>query len=183
MVERATRMEDAMLSARGAGQKRTREEPTQSQNQSGSYKKKFHPSQSEDSSLNSQQDFCQKCRKHHSRGLRCDGKPLTCFTCGKTGHKASVCRSGGKQQSHFGSQNPQGQYHSYQQNQGRQQTANSDDAANQKSTQSADIKGKGMMVNSERPLIPGRVYTLTQVDEETSPSVVQGTSEQDGVVG
>ncbi|GAB2273623.1 hypothetical protein Dimus_039039 [Dionaea muscipula] len=36
-------------------------------------------------------------------------------------------------------------------------------------------KDKGVAMTAERPLIPGRVYTLTQVEAATSPSVVQGT--------
>ncbi|GAB2273454.1 hypothetical protein Dimus_008247, partial [Dionaea muscipula] len=38
---------------------------------------------------------------------------------------------------------------------------------------SAGKKDKSVVVTAERPLIPGRVYTLTQVESDTSPSVGQ----------
>ncbi|GAB2266284.1 hypothetical protein Dimus_037880 [Dionaea muscipula] len=126
MIEQAARLKDAMIAARGTSQKRSRDEPAQSQpqfggNSSGSKKKKFHPSSSESSGGSSfQQWFCKKCKKRHSRGRACDGSPLTCHTYGKQGHISPMCRSGGRQQSQSWSQSFHRQTSSHQQGSGRQ---------------------------------------------------------------
>ncbi|GAB2280947.1 hypothetical protein Dimus_039438 [Dionaea muscipula] len=188
MIEQAARLEDAMIAVRGTSQKRPREEPAQSHpqsggNSSGNKKKKFHPASYESSGGSSfQQWFCKKCKKRHSRGRACDGSPSTCHTCGKQGHISPMCRSGGRQQSQSGSQGFQRQTSSHQQGSGRQQQQTSvasevDSVQKTAQTGSASTgqKGKGVASGGECPLIPGRVFTLTPVEAETSPSVVQGT--------
>ncbi|GAB2283506.1 hypothetical protein Dimus_039607 [Dionaea muscipula] len=185
MIEQAARLEDAMIAARGTSQKRSREEPAQSQPQSGGNnsgkKKKFHPSSSESSGGSSfQQWFCKKCKKRHSRGRACDGSPITCHTCGKQGHISPMCRSGGRQQSQSGSQGFQRQTSSHQQGSGRQQqqTPVASEVGSVQRPQQPDrlreTKGKGVASGVERPLIPGRVFTLTPVEAETSSTAVQG---------
>ncbi|GAB2290155.1 hypothetical protein Dimus_038092 [Dionaea muscipula] len=105
MIQHAARLEDAMIAARGTGQKRAHEEPVQSQShqqssQSQSHKKKFHNGNNKSSgssgSFRSFSSGCKKCGKSHSRGYTCDGRPIICHSCGKPGHVATLCRSSGR---------------------------------------------------------------------------------------
>ncbi|GAB2285257.1 hypothetical protein Dimus_039699 [Dionaea muscipula] len=102
MVESAANIERGLTIQREAGSKRHREDPAVSQRgSSGSTFKKNKPrptpSFSQTGSGQSRPSVCMRCGRRHSRGYRCDGTSLTCRTCGKAGHIASMCRSGGTQ--------------------------------------------------------------------------------------
>ncbi|GAB2266199.1 hypothetical protein Dimus_037870 [Dionaea muscipula] len=157
MIQHAARLEDALMAARGSGQKRPRGNSDQSQSLSEGSKKKTHVGKSESSGGSTfRQWFCKRCGRHHSRGKSCDGRPLTCHSCGGQGHISAMCRSSGSRQ-HQGGQTQRG----------------SEEATVQKPVQSASQAsggGRSVTVGSDRPLIPGRVYTLTQMEPETTPS-------------
>ncbi|GAB2276707.1 hypothetical protein Dimus_039203 [Dionaea muscipula] len=157
MVEQATQLEDALIAVKGSGQKRSREASAQSVPQPETSQKKPQLSASGGSGGSTyKQWFCKKCQKHHSRGRSCDGRPLTCHNCGRPGHIAATCRISGSRQ-----------------NQGGESQVTVEEATVQKPSRSASQASSGsksVTVGSDRPLIPGRVYTLTQVETETAPA-------------
>ncbi|GAB2290629.1 hypothetical protein Dimus_038109 [Dionaea muscipula] len=184
MVERASDIEDGIQIQRDAGQKRPRETQTMSQGASSvsSFKKSksrptssFTPSQT--GSGQTQRPLCSKCGQRHSRGYRCDGTPLTCHFCGKLGHISPMCRARGAQSPGQRSQSVQSGSRGYGGTQFPQRQTSASEASVQKPQPAAaqtDRKGKGAATASERPLIPGRVFALTQEEAEASPTVVQG---------
>ncbi|GAB2278265.1 hypothetical protein Dimus_039277 [Dionaea muscipula] len=172
MIERASDIEDGIQIQRDAGQKRPRETQTVSHGAStgSSFKKSksrptssFTPSQT--GSEQTRRPLCSRCGQRHSRGYRCDG------------HISPMCRARGTQSSGQRSQSVQSGSRGHGGSQFSQRQSSASEASVQKpqpASAQADRKGKGAATASERPLIPGRVYTLTQEEAEASPTVVQG---------
>ncbi|GAB2296119.1 hypothetical protein Dimus_038405 [Dionaea muscipula] len=102
MVRSAIRVERGLIILRGLEPKRFKEMPSSNSWKKGGWKKGPQQTQSGGSGVQSdtsqgQRPPCRFCGRSHSLGVRCDGTPIICHTCGKPGHRASTCRSGGGQ--------------------------------------------------------------------------------------
>ncbi|GAB2283485.1 hypothetical protein Dimus_039601 [Dionaea muscipula] len=104
MVERATGVERGLFLSRGLNPKRQRDGvPSSGQGKKSGWKRSGSSSQQQQQpsvqpgSSQAQGQPCFRCGGRHSAGVRCDGSPIVCFSCGKPGHRAASCRAGGSQ--------------------------------------------------------------------------------------
>ncbi|GAB2282778.1 hypothetical protein Dimus_039563 [Dionaea muscipula] len=167
MVERAAGVERGLFLSRGLNPKRPRDSfSSPSQRKKGGWKKRGSSSQQSQSnfqmrSSQSQTPTCFRCGARHSLGVRCDGAPIVCFSCGKPGHRASACRSGGAQ-SLTGQRGSQGQFRQPTQVQGQGRPAASVTTVQrppQQTVQQMIRRGRAPASSSGQQ--SGRVYTLT----------------------
>ncbi|GAB2278596.1 hypothetical protein Dimus_013274, partial [Dionaea muscipula] len=174
MVERAFSVEEGLRLLKGAGQKRTSKVALEGQGSKGGGQKKQNTSQGGGQSgfYKDPKTQCRGCRKVHSIGYHCDGSPLKCHNFGKMGHRVSNCRSKSNRRSGYGQKSFQTSGQGSGQSAGVGYSAPKPPPQNQQQQQQYR-KGKG--AGSGEQMAPGRVFTVTQQEAETSPSVVRGT--------